>query len=339
LPATQGEVGRLALVSCLAARGADSMTNSTSSSVLWAASVLLALPIGASDAAPTRFKIGVEETAIYAVEFHDLSAVGLVEPVPTSRIGLSSQGRQVPVWLEDGGDGEFGPGDRLEFVGRQLVGESGRFHEFSRFNVYWLETDATAPLHGEDLTPLSPCPPRAVPLWSKRHLEHNTLRVRFNSRPWDRSDVWFWARMAHSDEQRLAVTLPLDDIDRASSESVKVRLRFKGWSSVRSKNKSDHLVSVRLGNSEPTRHSWNNAPTGHLIGDLEVSVQDLVEAEGRVEIWVPGRPKGKDFTIDVVLLDWIEIEYPRSSNVTASFGELWRAGAVAIRFCERDRRG
>ncbi len=104
-------------------------------------------PARAGDRAPV-FKIYVEHNGVYEVSFERLSDAGLGEPMPTSSIGLRNFGEPVPVWVEDGGDGLFGPGDRILFVGEALRGEYSYLDPYSRLNCYVLDFSDPAPWAG-----------------------------------------------------------------------------------------------------------------------------------------------------------------------------------------------
>ena len=75
---------------------------------LTCSSVLTALP---------TVKIYVEEPGVYRLAFEALPEVGV--PLASASLRLTCGGEDVPIWVGDGGDGTFGPGDHLEFVGEQ----------------------------------------------------------------------------------------------------------------------------------------------------------------------------------------------------------------------------
>ena len=108
-------------------------------------------PVWAADAAPV-FKIYLEHAGVYEVTFDRLSEAGLEEFPPSAAMGLRNFGVPVPLWIEDGGDGHFGPGDRLIFMGEVLRGTYSYLDPYSRFNCYVLSFDDPEPIHGENRT-------------------------------------------------------------------------------------------------------------------------------------------------------------------------------------------
>ncbi|MGE0682529.1 MAG: hypothetical protein AB7P69_16715, partial [Candidatus Binatia bacterium] len=80
--------------------------------------------LGASTAAQTApiFKIALVESGVYRVTYEDLVAAGFSQTlIAASSLALSNEGAPVPLWVEDGGDGRFGPGVWFVFVGRSLT--------------------------------------------------------------------------------------------------------------------------------------------------------------------------------------------------------------------------
>ena len=107
------------------------------------------------------YKIGVNQSGIHSLTFNQLSAAGLMGiSVPTSTIFMYSGGgrqvnplltsprpsfEQVAISIEDGGDGNFGPGDRILFYGesisRWLYDSAGAKYinnVYTNTNTYWL---------------------------------------------------------------------------------------------------------------------------------------------------------------------------------------------------------
>ncbi len=123
--------------------------------------------------ATTWVKIAVYGEGVYEIDFDDLRKLGINE-IPSDQIALYSLGgitlpsdvdsanltmKRVGFLLEDGGDGVFGPGDRLLFYGIPMQryvwnGEEYDYfnHPYSDTNFYWLGLYAR-PGDGLVLTP------------------------------------------------------------------------------------------------------------------------------------------------------------------------------------------
>ena len=88
-----------------------------------AAGALLALA-SASAADAASYRIALADAGVYRVTYDDLVRAGARKPLPSATLGLSNQGKPVPIHVRDGGDGVLGKGDWIEFVGEILPGES-----------------------------------------------------------------------------------------------------------------------------------------------------------------------------------------------------------------------
>ena len=236
-------------------------------------------------------------------------------------VGLSAAGRPVPIWIEDGGDGTFGPGDGLEFVGERLAGESSYLNEHTRYNVYTLRLDAETPARmnesGKQATDGSPS---AQTLRAHQHLEQDLMILRLAATRGDEApELWYWSKLVHNQREPFSQILDLSDLASHSSQTVELRLHFRGWSDPRAKASpevADHSVRVSIGGVEVATEQWNGTEP-HLLAVPSLAASSLVQGDNLLEIQVPKRPEGKDGAtlIDVVMLNWIEISYPRTRRV------------------------
>ncbi len=279
------------------------------------AALLLAPP--ATAAGLPAFKILVEEPGPYRVSFEDLSAAGLESPgVASAGVGLFHHGHPVPVWVEDGGDGVFGPGDSLELIGELPHGWVSHVAEYTRYNVYFLRLDAEEALQ---MTAYRPEPVDSTagrrPLRRDRHYEQDlkrqSLAPPLSGRPDER---WYWAKLSHLDGEPFAYNLDIADLELEDDGTVDLAVELRGWSQPRHKpaGMADHRLEVLL--------------NGYLIGEAEWDGTEpyLLELDGIAANWfkasdnnlvlkIPKRAAGEDgeWLIDVVMLNWIEIAYPR----------------------------
>ncbi len=67
----------------------------------------------ASASAAQVFKLTLTEASVYQVRYEALVSAGLkASSGNTAALSLSTAGSPVPLWVEDGGDGQFGVGCR-----------------------------------------------------------------------------------------------------------------------------------------------------------------------------------------------------------------------------------
>ncbi len=75
------------------------------------AALLMAAAPAAQGALPV-FKLYVDAPGPYRVSFEDLATAGLQNKnLPIAGLSVTNEGHAIPVWVEDGGDEVFGPGD------------------------------------------------------------------------------------------------------------------------------------------------------------------------------------------------------------------------------------
>ena len=260
--------------------------------------------ISAIAAQSPAVKIGIEQTGIYRLNFEEL---GLSKPIKSSHLALTNRDESVAVLLDDGADGWFGPSDSLSFIGEVLKGEKSYFNEFTRYNVYRLESNRKKAkrfqaFQGGKLNE------RQGPARAQHHLERDKLRVRFSSHKTP-SEVWFWERITQIDKKPFSQRLDLGE----QPGSVSFKVEMQGW-------------------SMPSKESTQDLPDHHvelylddeLIGDLQfesqesgifnVVIPETTAGEHTLSIRVPKRTAKdqKNNIVDAVLLNYIEVEFDYS---------------------------
>lgn len=297
----------------------------------------------ADGSALPSLKLFVRDAGVYGVGFEDLVAAGLpAEEVPSAGLGLRYRDGWQPLWVEDGGDGRFGPGDRVEFVAERLAGEHGYSNDYTPFNVYRLELEADgAPRVAATEAAAGTCAavePRAV-----RHFEQDVLRVRFRVARGEREpEVWYWHRITWLDDQTFEMDLDLSDLDADAGRPVLLRLGLKGWSEMGrgQEEHDDHTVVVEWDGHTVSRASWDNRPYGLALEVAEFPA-DLVEpGSHHLVVRVPQRSdeQGRGL-VDVVLVNWVEVEYAVATDRTADQDRLsWETGAAPVPCARLDKR-
>ncbi len=269
------------------------------------------------------FKLYTAAAGVYRVGFEDLVAVGLdTGELPSSELGLTHRGHPVPVWMEDGGDGLFGPGDWIEFVGERPHGWVSYFDEHTRYSVYFLCFDTASPARMTSYRPArSPLGEGGFHRLRRRHHhEKNYLFFRqpppANGRP---DELWYWAKLTHADPEPFSYQLNLSDLATDKGRTVEVRIELRGWSEPADKPDSavpDHRVDVRLNGEELASAEWNGRQS-YLLVIPSVPAKRFVAGANTLELAIPKRAGGEDdrWLIDVVMLNWIEITYPRIEDI------------------------
>lgn len=266
-------------------------------------------------------KLSIAQDGVYRVLFENLRDAGLAaEALDTATLGLTVAGRSVPIWIEDGGDGDFGAGDWFEFVGESPRGEVAYHHEYAGLNVYWLRQDAPEPRR------LLPAVAQAVPVETQpsyryrryQHLEQDRLLLRFSKRSQEGEDLWYWAKLSHIDKQPFQLDLQLEDLDVAAEEPVTLEIGLRGWSKPRHRGDPrppDHQVEVLLNEERVGVVEWDGQEATRFAVDIPAN---RLRAGGNgLVLRVPARvlAEGEDPIIDLVVLDWIAVGYPHDGTV------------------------
>lgn len=284
-----------------------------------AAGALFALA-SASAAEAASYRIALSDAGVYRVTYDDLVRAGAKKPLPSATLGLSNQGKPVPIHVRDGGDGVLGKGDWIEFVGEILPGETAHFNEYTSRNVYRLSTTTAAPVRMKRRPAPLPAakPGPALPLEARLHLEQDLVLLRLSANQGQKQELWHWVKLTQIDAEPFRQSLSLADLDTTPGGTVRVRLEFRGWSQPAMRptpETKDHRVEVSVNGVVRGSTEWNNSDQGHLLTLDEIPVRELATGSLELVVRVPPRPgQGQDSLIDVSLLNWIQVDYPRRAT-------------------------
>lgn len=275
----------------------------------------------AADSLP--FKIFVRDEGVVRVRFEDLAASGLTDGEwKTAALSLRTHGEPVAIHVADDGNGSFGPGDWIEFVGERLAGRGSYFHKYAEENVYWLGAGDREPARMTDIAAPAVVEAAAPAQFDARlHLEHEELLPRFSARSGeDEGDEWYWAKLTHLDAEPFATEATLAGLDAGASGRASLRLRLRGWSRQAGGRKGealpDHAVAVLLNGEVVAEAEWSGTD-GYVLEVAAERIGARLRDRNRIALRVPERrPDGAaEPIVDVVMLDWIEIAYPRTPRV------------------------
>jgi len=265
------------------------------------------------------FKIAVVEDGMVRVDFDSLGYNGL-SPL-SAQLSLTERGQAVDFELDDGGDGHFGPGDSLSFPGRHLLGTYSWFDPWSDENIYRLRlnkeqlhppTQAANPTGGNPLSAAS-TPGAGLETLLTRHFEREEIRVALPEYEEGPREAWYWQRLSHLDRQPFELLLPEGPLP------VEIRVSLSGLSADQAAVAAampQHRVELLLNGHMIGSEDWNGQAGIEIVADPEALMSVLAQIGGssaKLELRVPQRhPPGQTMPlIDVVLLNWIEIDHPQ----------------------------
>jgi len=242
-----------------------------------------AVPLAANSAEAVKLLISQE--GIYTVSSADLRAVApLLAAADPARLKLSLGGQAQPLWVS-GKPADF----NLRFYG------SPSASRYARQAAYWLElSDTTAAANAWDRDAAPTSEAGEVCLATIR-LEQNLLYA-----PQAESgDHWFWqslpAPKSQSYEAPLAVL-----VEGAAN------LRVALWGSTSSGALDpDHHVRLLVNEQLLADESWDGQQLRTLQAEIPAGV--LRAGDNTIGIELPGDTGAP---VDIVFVDWIEIDYP-----------------------------
>lgn len=302
---------------------------------------LALLPAAAVQGAPA-FHIEIADTAAYRVSHEELAALapGLGE-LPSDRLTLSVRGEPRRLYVEDGGDGVFGPGDAVTFYGERLHGRQSWFDTYAVNNVYRLAVADAAADAGADRHDAAAVAAAGdgAGLRRRLHLEEENLQIRLSNRyvqPHEEPDLWHWAKLTQIDPAPFQVPFALPGL--STDGTVGVELMFRGLSNVRMPHGSDkaakpvdHVVEVMLGGEVVATARFEDREQHRLT--LELPASRLAETGSTLMLRVPQRhlPGAADALVDVVMFDFVAFDYPIHADLGATPLPITVAGSDAGR--------
>lgn len=250
----------------------------------------------------------VEETGIYQLTGQQLAVLGVeLESVPGDAFQLFDSEGEIPLLMEDGGDGKLDRDDRLIFFGRSV---DSIYATANSYVLRWSGHDGLR--FGKRPSPPSGAGLSSVFFRDTAHFEED-LHYWQNMVDGEGEDHWFWFSQLNGPEQR-DYEIELRGIAAASSEPVQLRVEMKGLSSIPGVLE-DHHTRIYFNGELLSDDRWDGNERVILGGGLQVA--DLVEGRNTVTVEVVG-----DLSVDLdqVFVNWIEVDYPR--RLAAVEGEL-----------------
>lgn len=265
------------------------------------------------------WRVVVDEDGLYRIDHEVLSRQKAdldLEGVDPRTIQMTHRGKAIPIWVPGERDGRFDPGDVIWFYGernRPDGGEADGLYQdpFSDENVYWLSWGHSGALRlASEFGGLveADLPDAYRPRFYEHtlHLEKDECWNRLSQADQE-GDHWFWDPGIYGHQQRTYVfNLPAPARDAWAVPRVRVMLHGKTYG-MGARRVAAYLNEVLVGEGRwegqsPCLLSSDDADAPMSAGLLREDVQQLTVTH-------LGDDQGG--TLDAVMLNWIEVEYPR----------------------------
>lgn len=291
--------------------------------------VFVAMILNGGGAQAATVDLLTSESGIYRTQFSELALHGFVE-APTAALRMENQGQIVPIWVNDGGDGQFGQGDWLEFVADKLHGANTFHNPHTPYNVYKLSVNGAIPGKfaetGDyrEVAGTGAITPDKL-AYRTIHMEDDTIRVRFKgnmnprSRNRDKSDreVWYWSRLSILDKKPYEIPISIASAETRPDTPVSLEIAFRGWShQARGRNRKaarihvDHIVEVLWNDVRVGVAKWSGQER-YILEIPRIPVGLLRRGKNTLALRVPkdSGEIGAAPRVDVSLLNWVKLKY------------------------------
>ena len=243
-------------------------------------------------------KIAIEQEGLYRILGADLKAAGWdLNLIVPRKLALYHQGREIPISIVGAEDGYLSAGDRIIFWGTAINSR------FTKKNIYWLEQKETGEgmRIGEQEKGGAHSGEGVNYFIDHLHLEENNIYWQTLPGGMDK-DRWFWRQMTAPS----AADFPFSIYSLSSGEkTATVRILFQGKTDIAT-TKPDHHLIITLNGSVIGDFSWDGQ--SEYLGQIQVSSTLLQEGNNTLTIKAVGDTGA---SIDTVLVNWIELDYPR----------------------------
>ncbi len=239
--------------------------------------------------ASDRYKIAVSEDGVYRLTGADLSGAGIdLSTIDVANLSLKNLGHEVPIILEDGGDGSFDDADYILFWGEAPDSE------FTNDNIYWLFFDDSGAARMQE----SDAHPTGTAQVATSFVE--TLRIEQDNVYWQNipngkgEDHYFYSKVTAPDTE----VFQLDTYNRSSEPfDATFVAEFRGKTDVTGVD-PDHHTQVILNDQIIDDKTWN----GQIKFVQSVSGPQSMLAKGRNELKI-------NYPGDLTLLDQLYLNY------------------------------
>lgn len=286
---------------------------------------------------PLRYRLPVSVDGLYRVFGSDLQAAGLALPLSVPyQFELQTQGQQVAIWVQDGGDNQFDVSDSLTFYGEKFKGVrlatlfnseddywlnyrsywpeyqltaadtidlAQHFEFYSDENVYWLTPGSASPSPIMAVLPTSQTGAVLATSYPA------TVRAEQQLVPWSHhftsGDPWFW-QSNNTSSGALTRQYPIE-LDGVLGTGT-ARLHAE----VVARNIVPHQTQFTLGTQTVDVANWSGRR--RYFVDSTFSASNLVNGQNTLNFTIAS-------TGDRIYFDWFQVTYDR--QFLATNGELW----------------
>ncbi|MXX13091.1 MAG: hypothetical protein F4Z86_06540 [Gemmatimonadetes bacterium] len=270
------------------------------------------------DPLATYYKIRIVEDGLYRLDANWFSESGIVlAPGDLDRLQVFLDGKEIPLLIDDGGDGVLDTGDGVLFWGAYRRAPDRDFEsEYGAERVYFLRIGRESGLRYKPAEDASAADAVSTHFLSRKHVEiDSTYEAMGHARNADR-DHWFWRRTASPSRPGdmptdVVMPVPLPGLAREAGSNAQIRLGMHSLTLNQNIN-PDHYAVVQIQDGPLIAEARWDGQDAHIATGI-VPVSALSDTT-YVVLRTPGDPSFPIEPIpyvDHVYFNWVEITYPR----------------------------
>jgi hypothetical protein len=254
-----------------------------------------------------KYKMEVEDDGLYKLQGDYLIAEGIdISKIDPKSIKIFNKGDEIPIYVSTEEDGIFDASDYIIFYGTRNRGGEDFFDPYTDRNVYWLTWDGKNGRRFEEYN--DSIKSGNVVNFFKENL-HNELDVFYSGGDTDEEiritakvpgEGWYWTSFEPGRIRNFNVYVYGL---KQEGDSSKTRIKFRGITS------GNHRLNLKINEIDVGNVQFNGR-TDYIV---EFAVNKGILKEGQNLFSITSViPSGE---LDMVYLDWIDVEYYRSYSV------------------------
>lgn len=249
--------------------------------------------------AAESIKIKISQEGVHRLYLSDL---GWDEATADS-ISITYRDQPIPVLIENNEDGAA-----IIFMGQ--VSDS----PYTPENIYILQHNSTLSQKIPDKETIDTEGSQVDYVLSTIHIEENHLYAP----KVENGSPWHWGKIVAPQSQTIEINLP--NLSQGDGH-----LRAALWGVTNAPTTPDHHIRVSINGQKIEEADWDGSAWQHL--DIPIPTGILVEGNNTVEFHATGESEAR---IDIINLDWIEIDYPKKADHLEAQESFRSPGEAAV---------
>lgn len=249
-----------------------------------------------------RIRINVNRDGVYRITGQELADIGVdLSTVDPATLCLTSHGRDVPVLLEDQGDGHFNEQDRFIFIGEHNRGANTYRSWYSDTNVYWLSWGVRV---GSRMARFSGATDGASSDTVKTaamqmHLENDVIYARQLAYMEENSDHWFWCELKNKEKYSIPLSIP----EPLKDGKFRIQAEMQGLTYLTAS--PDHKALISLNQQELGTSIWDNQE--FVLFDSGWQEAAPLTSNNSLSFYLTGDLP--NVVYDRVMLNWVNFQF------------------------------